>query len=142
MADWTDMGLTGVTGDRDQLKAMGDQAQHLLDDAKSGGWAVDEETGTHLRNAITQAEERLSRISLNVERLRNKPPFGNDTYAQQAAAHFQTAMDSDQNSLIPVYQTVPKNLKTIREALDVAISKYDASNEEATQYLGKFKDPE
>ncbi|MEV5297536.1 hypothetical protein [Amycolatopsis methanolica] len=142
MADWTDMGITAAFGDREQLKAMGDQAQQLLAQAKSGGWAVDEETGTHLRNAITQAEDRLSRISLNIERLRNKPPFGNDQYAQQAAAHFQRAMDSDQQSLIPVYQAVLENLRTIREALDIAISKYDASNDAATQYLGKLKDAE
>lgn len=49
-------------------------------------------------------------------------------------------MDSDQQSLIPVYETVLSNLKTIREALDIAMSKYDASNEAATRYLGTFKE--
>lgn len=140
MTDWTGAGLTGAFGDQEQLKAMGDQAQRLLADAKSGGWAVDEETGRHLRNAITQAEDRLSRISLNIERLRRKPKFGNDDYAQKAAIHFQAAMDSDQQSLIPVYETVLSNLKTIREALDIAMSKYDASNDAATRYLGRFKE--
>ncbi|MDQ0379680.1 hypothetical protein [Amycolatopsis thermophila] len=140
MTDWTGAGLASALGDREQIKAMGDQARRLLADAKSRGWAVDEETGTHLRNAITQAEDRLSRISLNIERLRRKPKFGNDDYAQRAAAHFQAAMDSDDRSLIPVYQTVLENLKPVREALDIAMSKYDASNDSATQYLGKPKE--
>lgn len=142
MAEWTDMGLTEAFGDREQLREMGDQARHLLAEAKSGGWAVDEETGTHLRNAIARAEDRFSRIAINIDRLRNKPKFGDDEYAQRAAAHFQAAMDSDQRSLIPVYEAVLDNLRTIREALDIAISKYDASNEAATQYLGKLKGAE
>ncbi|NIH81924.1 hypothetical protein [Amycolatopsis viridis] len=142
MADWTDTGLTEVFGDREQLREMGDQARHLLAEAKSGGWAVDEETGTHLRNAIAQAEDRFSRIAININRLRRKPNFGHDDYAQQAAAHFQAAMDSDQQSLIPVLETMLENLGTIREALDVATKNYDASNQVATQYLGTFRDAE
>ncbi|WP_431921101.1 hypothetical protein [Amycolatopsis tucumanensis] len=142
MADWTETGLTAAFGDREQLKAMASTAQQMLADAKSGRWAVDEETGTHLRRAISQMEERLADIGVNIQRLRRRPKFGNDDYAQQAAAHFQAAMDSDQNSLVPVFETVRENLKHIREALDIAMSKYDASDEAATRYLGKFKDAE
>lgn len=45
----------------------------MLDAARAGDWAVDEETGSHLRRA---------------------PKFGNDHYAQLTADHFLQAMDA------------------------------------------------
>ncbi|MFD4196156.1 hypothetical protein [Amycolatopsis thermoflava] len=114
--------------------------KRLLASARSGNWAVDEETGTHLRRAITTMLERLAGIEENVRRLKRAPKFGNDEYAKTAAAHFQKAMDSDENSLVPVYEALRGNLNQLVHALDEAMARYDASDEAATQYLGRFKD--
>ncbi len=138
MGDWTNVG-SGLahTG---QLQAMEADTKRLLASARSGNWAVDEETGTHLRRAITTMLERLAGIEENVRRLKRAPKFGNDEYAKTAAAHFQKAMDSDENSLVPVYEALRGNLNQLVYALDEAMARYDASDEAATQYLGRFKD--
>ena len=119
---------------------MDAETQRMLDSARAGNWAVDEETGAHLRRAVSQMLERLSGIQENVHRLKNAPKFGNDDYAKTAAAHFQKAMDSDENSLVPVFEALRANLAQLVDALDEAMARYDASDEAATRYLGKFKD--
>ncbi|MDQ0382986.1 hypothetical protein [Amycolatopsis thermophila] len=138
MGDWTDVGA-GL-GDAGQLQAMEADTKRLLDSARAGNWAVDEETGTHLRRAVTTMLDRLAGIQENVRRLKRAPKFGNDEYARTAAAHFQKAMDSDENSLVPVYEALRVNLNQLVHALDEAMARYDASDEAATQHLGKFKD--
>ncbi|AIJ20884.1 hypothetical protein [Amycolatopsis methanolica] len=138
MGGWTNVGA-GFHDIR-QAEAMAADTQRLLDSARSGGWAVDEETGTHLRRAVTQMLERLAGIQENVYRLKSAPKFGNDDYARTAAAHFQTAMDSDEHSLVQVYDAIRANLGKLVDALDEAMARYDDSDGAATQYLGKFKD--
>ncbi|MEV5298535.1 hypothetical protein [Amycolatopsis methanolica] len=119
---------------------MAADTQRLLDSARSGGWAVDEETGTHLRLAVTTMLERLTEIQQNVDRLKVAPKFGNDDYARQAAEHFRLAMDSDEQSLVKVYEALKVNLTDLVTALDEAMARYDASDEAAIQRLGNFKD--
>nr|WP_208407124.1 hypothetical protein [Amycolatopsis granulosa] len=119
---------------------MRSETKRILDGARSGQWAVDEETGSHLRRAITQMQERLAGIAPKIVQLQRKPPFGDDQYAQTAARHFQMAMDSDDQSLVRVVEALRENLTDIVDAIDEAVARYDASDEAATQYLGKFKD--
>ncbi|MDQ0378080.1 hypothetical protein [Amycolatopsis thermophila] len=100
---------------------------------------MDEETGTHLRRAVEQMQQRLSDISPRIYMLQQAPTFGNDKYARQAAAHFLFAMDSDSRSLVKVYFAALDLLRTLHQAIDVAISKYDASDEAARETLSTFR---
>jgi hypothetical protein len=138
VADWTNVGA--ALGSEEQLKVMGVEAQRMLDTARAGDWAVDEETGSHLRRAIVQMQQRLSAIEVNISRLQRAPKFGNDDYAQLAANHFLNAMDSDDQSLVRVFYALVQNLDSLVQAIDEAVSRYDASDEDATKHLGKFKD--
>ncbi|GAB3570270.1 hypothetical protein GCM10027445_23490 [Amycolatopsis endophytica] len=72
--------------------------------------------------------------------MRRAPKFGNDEYAQKAAAHFLVAMDSDDQSLVRVFLAAEDMLESLREAIEIAISKYDASDEAATEVLNTLKD--
>lgn len=132
--------IAGVFGGEDNLQRMNADAKRMLADAKAGNWAVDEETGTHLRRAVEQMQDRMRDISLRIVRLQQAPKFGNDEYARRAAAHFLAAMDSDERSLVRVFHAAQDMLASLREAVEIAISRYDASDEAATQVLNTFKD--
>ncbi|MEV5299193.1 hypothetical protein [Amycolatopsis methanolica] len=132
--------LAGVFGGEANLNAMHADAKRMLADAKAGNWAVDEETGSHLRRAVTQMQEQMSRIAQRIDRLQRAPKFGNDDYAKRAAAHFLAAMDSDERSLVRVFLAAQDMLGNLQEAIEIAISKYDTSDEAATQALTIFKD--
>ncbi|NIH77542.1 hypothetical protein [Amycolatopsis viridis] len=134
--------IAGVFGGEDKLNAMNADAKRMLADAQAGRWAVDEETGSHLRRAVTQMQDRLATIGPRIFRLQQAPKLGNDKYAKEVAAHFLRAMDSDDKSLVRVFYAAQHTLDTVRQALEVAISKYDASNEAATKQLTVFKDQE
>jgi hypothetical protein len=132
--------LAGVFGGEDNLNAMHAGAKRMLADAKAGHWAVDEETGTHLRRAVRQMQDRMIDISLRIGRLQQAPKFGNDEYAKTAAAHFLAAMDSDDRSLVRVFHAAQEMLTSLGEAIDIAISKYDAADDAATEALKAFKE--
>lgn len=134
--------VAGVFGGEDQLNAMNADAKRMLADAQAGSWAVDEETGTHLRRAVTQMQDRLGKVGPRIYRLQQAPKLGNDEYAKRVAAHFLTAMDSDDQSLVRVFHAAQETLETLRQAIELAISKYDASDEAATKALSTFKDQE
>ncbi|NIH81631.1 hypothetical protein [Amycolatopsis viridis] len=131
--------IAAVFGGEDNLNTMNADAKRMLADAKAGHWAVDEETGSHLRRAVTQMQDRLREVNLRIGRLREAPKFGNDEYARKAAAHFLAAMDSDDQSLVRVFYAAQDMLASLRQAIEIAISKYDASEEAATQALNTFK---
>ncbi|GHE93521.1 hypothetical protein GCM10017786_27860 [Amycolatopsis deserti] len=132
--------IAGVFGGEENLNNMHADAKRMLADAKAGRWAVDEETGTHLRRAVEQMEDRMNTLSQRIYRLQIAPKFGNDDYAKRAAAHFLAAMDSDEQSLVRVFQAAKEMLGDLRQAIEIAISKYDASDETARQALNTFKD--
>ncbi|WP_027931624.1 hypothetical protein [Amycolatopsis thermoflava] len=134
--------LAGVFGGEANLNAMHADAKRMLADAKAGKWAVDEETGSHLRRAVTQMQDRLARLDGRIYRLQRAPKLGNDDYATTVAAHFLTAMDSDDRSLVRVFRAAQDTLESLRQAIEIAISKYDASDEAAVQALTTFKDQE
>lgn len=132
--------LAGVFGGEENLNAMHADAKRMLADAKAGKWAVDEETGTHLRRAVTQMQDRMREAAVRIDRLQVAPKLGNDAYAKTVAAHFLAAMDSDERSLVRVFLAARDMLDSLRQAIDIAISKYDASDEAAAEALNKFKD--
>ncbi|MFJ8811952.1 hypothetical protein [Amycolatopsis thermoflava] len=134
--------LADVFGGESQLNAMHADAKRMLADAKAGRWAVDEETGSHLRRAVTQMQDRMSDLTLRINRLQQAPKFGNDEYAKRASAHFLTAMDSDDQSLVRVFLAAQDMLASLGQAIEIAISKYDASDDAAVQALHTFKDQE
>ncbi|NIH86168.1 hypothetical protein [Amycolatopsis granulosa] len=51
-------------------------------------------------------------------------------------------MYSDDQSLVRVFEAAQELLETLRQAIDTAISKYDASDEAATRAVSEFKDQE
>jgi len=122
------------------VKSFADGAKHMLGEAQAGRWAVDEETGTHLRSAIVNAHKQFDGLRVRVDLLRQRPRLGNDPYAVQVAEHMRAAMDSDEHSLVPVFLALLEGLDSLREALDVAMRNYDAADEAATQRLGHLKD--
>lgn len=132
--------ITSVIGGPDQAKSFADGAKHMLAEAQAGQWAVDEETGTHLRNAISQARKQFDGLRIRVDLLRQRPKLGDDTYAITVAEHMRGAMDSDEQSLVRVFLALLEGLDSLREALDVAIANYDAADDAAVQRLGQFKD--
>ncbi|OXM62280.1 MULTISPECIES: hypothetical protein [Amycolatopsis] len=134
--------IAGMFGGEDNLHKMHADAKRMLADAKAGRWAVDEETGTHLRRAVTQMQERMSALSQRIYLLQQVPKFGNDEYAKRAAMHFLTAMDSDDRSLVRVFLAAQEMLASLSQAIEIAISQYDASDEAAHQVLTTFKDQE
>ncbi|GAB3576122.1 hypothetical protein GCM10027445_39680 [Amycolatopsis endophytica] len=134
--------IADVFGGEQQLNTMNTDAKHMLAEAQAGNWAVDEETGSHLRRAVEQMQTELGRISPKIYRLQQAPKLGNDAYAKQVAAHFLTAMDSDDQSLVRVFHAAQEMLETLRQAIDIAISKYDASDQAATDALAPLKNQE
>nr|WP_208406760.1 hypothetical protein [Amycolatopsis granulosa] len=121
---------------------MNADAKRMLAEAKAGHWAVDEETGSHLLRAVTQMQERMSAVSQRIYLLQQVPKFGIDEYAKRAAVHFLVAMDSDDRSLVRVFYATQEMLASLRQAIEIAISKYDASEEASTRALTIFKDQE
>ncbi|WAL67062.1 hypothetical protein ORV05_04545 [Amycolatopsis cynarae] len=130
----------GIFGGEQQVNRMADDAGKLLADAKAGKWAVDEETGTHLKRAVTRMQDRLNEITGRVSRLEKAPMLGNDDYAQKVAKHFQEAMIGDGQALLPVFNKTRESLVALERAFDEAIKHYDASDEAATKHFGPFTD--
>lgn len=130
----------GVFGGEQQLKSAADTAQHYLDMAKAGEWAIDEETGTHLRSAFAYALQQLEEIKRRTHYLKVAPKVGNDTYAQQVSQHMLASVDSDDQSLLPMFNSLEDSLAKWREAVDTAIQHYNAADEAATKHFGRFKD--
>lgn len=128
----------GVFGGTEQVTSFADTAQHYLDMAKAGDWAIDEETGTHLRGAFAYALQRLAEITLRTSRLEQAPKVGNDTYAQQVSQHMLDSVNSDERSLLPVFSTLQDGLTKWQEAIDTAIKHYNAADEAATKHFGPF----
>jgi hypothetical protein len=123
-----------------QARSFADGAAHMLGEARSGHWAVDEETGTHLRSAIANAKRRFEGLELRVGYLQRAPKLGNDEYAQRVAEHMRSAMDSDDRSLVPVFHTLMLGLDNLLEALNVAMRNYEEADAAAREQLGQFKD--
>ncbi|WP_431918125.1 hypothetical protein [Amycolatopsis tucumanensis] len=134
--------VTNVFGGEQQLNTMNTDAKRMLADAQAGRWAVDEETGTHLRRAIEQMKERLDGIRPRIYLLQQAPKFGNDDYAKKASAHFLTAMDSDDQSLVQVFTAAVDLLTTLQQAVEIAISKYQVADDAVSETLSTFKDQE
>ncbi|NIH77544.1 hypothetical protein [Amycolatopsis viridis] len=142
MTDGVASQVAAVFGGTEQLTTMSDGAKRMLADAQAGHWAVDEETGSHLHRAVTQMQTELGRISPKIYRLKQAPKFGDDEYARKASAHFLEAMYSDDRSLVRVYEQAQMMLETLREAIDIAISKYNGSDDAATQDLRTLRTQE
>lgn len=131
--------INGVFGGAEQVKSFADNAKHFLDEAKAGRWAIDEETGTHIRSGIAHVQQELSAIRPELSLLRRAPMVGNDVYAQKVAKHMLMSVDSDDQSLLPVLNMVFDGLDNLRDAVDAAIENYDASDEAATRHFRSFK---
>lgn len=132
--------IAGVLGGGEQVQSFADGAKHYLAEAKSGHWAVDEETGTHLLNGIKQAQARVNDIRPRTGYLREAPMVGNDAYARKVAQHMVDSVDSDAQSLLPVLNAFYDGLASLQEAVETAIRNYDASDEAATKHLTAFQD--
>lgn len=130
----------GVFGGEQEVDAVTDAAQHYLDMAKAGEWAIDEETGTHLRNVFAYALRRLGEINAKTYRLEQAPKVGNDKYAQQVSQHMLDSVNSDERSLVPVVYAIQDALTKWHEAVDEAMKHYSAADEAATEHFGAFKD--
>lgn len=145
MADETARGFAGsiaegVFGGTEQVKTFADNAQHYLDMAKAGEWAIDEETGTHLRSGFVYALQQLADIRVRTRYLKVAPKVGNDAYARQVSQHMLASVNSDDQSLLPVFSTLEDGLAKWREAVDTAIKHYNAADESATKHFGPLKD--
>ncbi|MFD2419012.1 hypothetical protein [Amycolatopsis pigmentata] len=131
---------TSVFGGTEQVTSFADTAQHYLDMAKAGDWAIDEETGTHLRGAFAYALKRLAEVAARTHRLEQAPKVGSDTYAQQVSQHMLASVNSDERSLLPVFSTLQDGLTKWQEAIDTAVKHYNTADEAATKHFGPFKD--
>lgn len=131
---------TGVFGGTEQVTNFADTAQHYLDMAKAGDWAIDEETGTHLRGAFAYALQRLAEIGYKTHFLQQAPKVGNDTYAQRVSQHMLESVNSDDQSLLPLFNTLKDGLTRWQEAVDTAVKHYNAADEVATKHFGPFTD--
>ncbi|GLY68769.1 hypothetical protein [Amycolatopsis taiwanensis] len=129
--------LFGGTG---QVKNFADNAKHFLDEAKAGRWAVDEETGTHIRSGIADVQQELSAIRPELRYVQQAPMVGNDSYARKISQHMLASVDSDAQSLIPVFNMLYDGLDSLREAVDTAVKNYNASDEASTKHFAPFKD--
>ena len=134
--------VANVFGGEQQLNTMNADAKRMLADAQAGNWAVDEETGSHLRRAVAEMENRLGDINPRLYLLKQAPKLGNDPYARQVAAHFLTAMNSDDQSLVRVFEATQELMSTLRQAIEIAVSKYEAADNEVAETLSGFKDQE
>ncbi|GLY65004.1 hypothetical protein [Amycolatopsis taiwanensis] len=85
--------VAGIFGVGQQVNQMAEDAKKLLANAKAGKWAVDEETGTHLKRAFTQMQDRLNDIAGRLWRLERAPMLGNDDYAKAVAQHGSCGCD-------------------------------------------------
>ncbi|GHF09643.1 hypothetical protein GCM10017786_48980 [Amycolatopsis deserti] len=132
--------VANVFGGEQQLNTMTADAKRMLADAQAGRWAVDEETGSHLRRAVSHMQDQLTDVSRRIYLLKQAPKFGNDEYAKMASTHFLHAMNGDDRSLVQVFEAAREMLTTLNQAIEIAISKYDSADEAASQALGKFKD--
>lgn len=145
MADDTTTGALGniaqgIFGGTEKVKSLADTAQHYLDLAKAGAWAIDEETGTHLSKGFAYALEELSKIATRTHRLEQAPKIGNDTYAKKVSQHMLESVNSDEQSLLPVFNSLQDGLTKWQEAIDTAVKHYHAADEAATKHFGPFKD--
>lgn len=132
--------VAGVFGGTEQVKSFADNAKHFLDEAKAGRWAVDEETGAHIRSGIAHSQQVLSEVRQELWTIQQAPMVGNDGYAQKVAQHMLASVNSDEQSLVPVFNMVYDGLDNLRDAVDAAVKNYDSSDEAATKHFAPFKD--
>ncbi|MDQ0376346.1 hypothetical protein [Amycolatopsis thermophila] len=84
---------------------------------------------------LTQMQDRMREVGRRLYRLQQAPILGNEEYRP-----FLTAMDSDDQSLVRVFLAAQEMLVSLHEAIEIAISKYDASDAAASEALHTFKD--
>ncbi|GAB3498041.1 hypothetical protein [Amycolatopsis cihanbeyliensis] len=121
-----------------QAKAFADDAKGMLGEAKAGRWAVSEEMGQAFLAAVDEAEQQVSGLHHRVRNLARKPMLGDDEYARQVSQHVLMALDSDERSLVPAFNSFKDGLGHAREALEIARRNYKAADEDANQKLGPF----
>lgn len=132
--------IEGVIGDNKQMQTFANTARHYLNMAKTGGWAIDEETGTYLRNAFAYALHRVGNIMTTTYVLKKPPKIGHDTYAQKVSQHMLAAVNSDEHSLLVVFSTLAEGLAKWQEAVDTAIKHYHAADEAVTKHFTPRED--
>jgi hypothetical protein len=132
--------ISGVFGGTEQVESFAANTRHFLDEAKAGHWAVDKETGTHIISGVAHVQEQLSEVREELWAIERAPMVGKDFYAQKVAQHMLLSVNSDKQSLVPVFNMVYDGLDNLRDAVDAAVKNYDASDEAATKHFGPLKD--
>jgi hypothetical protein len=127
-------------GSAEQVNAFAGGAKNLLGQAKSGGWAINEEGGSHFLGAVKEAQKQLLEVAPRLDSLKRAPMLGNDDYARVVAEQVRAAMDSDDQSLVPVFNKFYEGLDLVREAIEIAKKNYRAADAAAVKRLGEFKD--
>jgi hypothetical protein len=121
-----------------KANAFTDGAKALRQIAEEDGWAVSEEGGEHFLKAVEDAQRTMTGLTARVRNLSQAPKLGEDLYATQVAGHMQQVLDSDEQSLLPVFHKFMEGLDETREAIKTAMTNFDKIDEAATRKFGSF----
>lgn len=129
------LGTAGL--DVQAVKMAGDEAQKLIESAKSGGFKISPEGLAPLKTALTDMSSELDRLMSNTPLLVQAPKLGDHPYGHTVSAHDQKGASVAAGSAMDVLTKFRQVLADADEALTRAAGLYKGTEAVA---ISTFKD--
>ena len=113
------------------VMGMSNEAQKLLDAAKSGGFKITPEGVKPLRDALDAMANDLATLNQDITPLNQAPQLGGHAYAHTVAAHDQKGASEEANSAVAVIEALQKVVDQANEALARAAGLYQEAEHQA-----------
>ncbi len=113
------------------IMGMSNEAQKLVDAAKSGGFKITPEGVQPLRTALNDMMKDLMKLRQDTLPLTEAPQLGGHAYAHTVAAHDQKGASSEADSAIAVIDSLKQVIGQADEALARAAGLYHEAEQQA-----------
>ncbi|HJQ47258.1 MAG TPA: hypothetical protein VJ870_13225 [Amycolatopsis sp.] len=112
------------------------QVQKLVDSAKSGGFAIDEQGGDEYIRVFRDFEDVLNNLQNTVADASQSPKLGGSDYASRVAAHTVSIATGDAQSFGTALQSLTVIVQQGRQAFEEAKKRYAQMDDDARQTFG------
>jgi hypothetical protein len=112
------------------------EVQKLVDSAKSGGFAIDEQGADEYIRVFQSFEDVLGELQNAVEDASQVPELGGSDYAQRVASHTQTLARGDAQSYATALDSLGTIVEQARQAFEEAKKRYAQMDDDAKQTFG------
>jgi hypothetical protein len=106
------------------VDAFSTEVDQMTEQAKSGGWAVNDEGGQATIKAIEDYLDRWAIDKRSFQMLSQGPPLGSGPYMKQVSHHVAKVAEGDDMSALPHLQTLEAVCGRMIDAIKIAMSKY------------------